>query len=81
MALNDGPFVKIKGGAWVYLLEWQHRDDGWWAKTSSMELTEKPQSYDETLAEVEAWHHQSEVLQISGQDYSRVPRSDTRSPS
>ena len=78
MALDDGPLVKLKGGPWVYLLEWQRRDDGWWAKTGSMELTARPRSYAETLTPVETWHPAKDVLQITGQDYTKVPRTDAR---
>lgn len=78
MALNDGPLVKIRGGAWVYLLEWQRRDDGWWAKTGSMTVAPHPRTYAETLTPVETWYPAGDVLQIGGQDYTEVRRTDAR---
>jgi hypothetical protein len=71
--MQDPPRVRILPDAAGYILEWQKREDGWWARVTWMEVGGT--AYRAGIEERDEWLPEDRVRPIPGEDYSKVPRT------
>jgi hypothetical protein len=60
------------------LVEWQRRDDGWWARVTWTEIDPNAGWREDAYIECEEWRPADRVRPVEGEDYSQVPRTHRR---